>query len=335
MGTHELTRDVWDIDPGDFPEDGSTAAQARFLLRYAILAPSSHNSQPWEFVVEDDTIEIHAAEDRWLDVTDPDRRELYLSLGCAIENLSVAAEHFGTGVDIVYHDDTSPAAVVSLQPSGEPSSRRPAGLFGAITERFTNHHLFEDDPLEEVVRQRLRECALEDSVTAVLVDDADAKRSVAELQAEADRRQMEDPEYRNELGHWIGIGALGDGWLKARIGQAVVAHLDIGDREARKNSKLVQSAPVLGVLVTDSDDPSARVTAGQVFERMSLAATGEGVAVHPMSQTLERPEMRETLADIVDADGALPQHLFRLGYAGAEQEHTPRWPLEKFLVETN
>jgi len=335
MGTHELTRDVWDIDPAEFPADGTTAEQARFLLRYAILAPSSHNSQPWEFLVADETVEIHAAEDRWLDVADADRRELYLSLGCAVENLSVAAEHFGIGVDVTYHDEPSPVAVVGLQPEGELSSRRPAGLFGAISERYTNHHLFADDPLGETVRQRLRECALEDDVTAVFVDDADAKRSIAELQAEADRRQMEDPEYRRELGHWIGIGALGDAWLKARIGQAVVSHLDIGDREARKNSKLVQSAPVLGVLWTNSDDPSARVTAGQVFERMSLAATAEGVAVHPMSQTLERPEMRERLADIVDADGALPQHLFRLGYASDEQEHTPRWPLEKFLVDAD
>jgi len=144
---------------------------------------------------------------------------------------------------------------------------------------------------------------------------------------------MDDPEYRRELGYWIGIGALGASWLKARVGQAVVTHLDIGGSEAKKNSKLIRNAPVVGVLWAESDAPSARVKTGQVFERIALAATAEGVAVHPMSQILEQREMREELASLVDGGDKLPQHLFRLGYPQEEQGHTPRWPLEAFLVE--
>lgn len=166
------------------------------------------------------------------------------------------------------------------------------------------------------------------------VDAADfpADGSIAALQADADRRQLSDPAYRTELGYWIGTGALGDSWLKSRIGQAVVSHLNIGGREARKNSKLVRSAPIICVLTADSDAPTARVEAGRSFQRLPLAASAEGVAVHPMSQILERQAMRAELAALLDADDALPQHLFRLGYAPEEQGHTPRWPLEKFLV---
>jgi nitroreductase len=334
MGTHELTTEVWGIDAADFPADASATDQARFLLRYAILAPSSHNSQPWEFVIDDGMVEVHATEERWLDVADQDKRELYLSLGCAVENFAVAAEHFGLGVDVAYRDDPSPVAVVDLQPDGEPSSHRSPELFDAMTERYTNHHLFREEPLDTAVLERLRDVISEDDVTMTVLD-GELKETVAELQGDADRRQMENPAYRKELGHWIGIGALGDSWLKARIGQAVVSHLNVGDREAQKNSKLVQSAPAVCVLSTDSDEPSARVKAGHVYERMSLIATSEGVAVHPMSQILERPEMRETLADRLDGDGELPQHLFRLGYPEAEQGHTPRWPLETFLREAH
>jgi nitroreductase len=177
----------------------------------------------------------------------------------------------------------------------------------------------------------LQGCVIEDGVTLHLVGDPDLKESIAELQAEADRRQMDNPEYRRELAHWIGIGALEDSWLKARIGQVAVTYLDLGDSEARKNSERLTSAPVVGVLVTDSDDLTERIKTGQVFERLALVATTEGVASHPMSQILERPEMREELADILDVGRVRPQHLFRLGYPEAEQEHTPRWPLEVFL----
>lgn len=332
MEEHDLTTDVWEIGAKDFPTDAPLAERAQFLLRYAILAPSSHNSQPWEFVVEDSKIKIYADEARWLEVADQDKRELHVSLGCAVENLCIAAERFGLDFNIAYHDDPPPV-IVTLQPDSSNSPGSHPELFDQITERSTNHHLFRNEPLGDSIREEFRSCVVEDAITFELVDDSEQEGSISELQAEADRLQMDDPDYRKELGYWIGMGALGDSWLKARIGQAVVSHLNVGDREAKRNSKLIQSAPVVGVLTTESDAPSARVKTGQVFERMALAATAEGVAVHPMSQILERPEMREELASLIDRSNKLPQHLFRLGFPQEEQDHTPRWPLEAFLVE--
>ncbi|MFC7136860.1 nitroreductase family protein [Halobaculum litoreum] len=54
MDPAQLTRDVWRVDADGFPAGGTVAEQARFLLRYAVLAPSSHNTQPWSFAVDDD-----------------------------------------------------------------------------------------------------------------------------------------------------------------------------------------------------------------------------------------------------------------------------------------
>lgn len=160
------------------------------------------------------------------------------------------------------------------------------------------------------------------------ITDADAKREIAELQYAADERQMADRKYRKELGHWIGAGALGDSWLEARIGQLAIIHLNLGEREGEKNSSLVSEAPVLELLATPDDDRIARVEAGRAFERMTLAATAEGVAVHPISQILEVPDLKGDLADAIGADDVTIQHLFRLGYADANEDHTPRWPVE-------
>jgi hypothetical protein len=224
------------------------------------------------------------------------------------------------------------AATVTLRDDGDPSTHRPAGLFDAITERATSHDLFDDRALGTAVREELGTVVAEDTVTLHLVDEPAVKRSVAELQAEADRLLMDDPEYRKELGHWIGLGALGSSWLAARLGQAVVTHLDLGPREAAKNSRLVGSAPLVAVLTTDADDPPTQVQVGQVFERVALFATTAGVAVHPMSQTLERPELRTRLQGLLGSSAGVPQHLFRMGYTDEDPEHTPRWPLERFLA---
>ena len=330
MDAAELTRSVWDISEDEFPDDAPLREQAKFLLRYAILAPSSHNSQPWQFMVRDETIEISYDETRWLEVSDQDKRELFISIGCAIENLCIAAEHFDIGHGITYHgdEDDDLVSTVALDPDREPSASRPPELFDELTERYTSHQLFEDQPLPQETRTQFRRVIEEDDVTLYLIEEPEQKRSIGELQAEADEAQMADPAYRKELGYWIGTGALGSSWLVARIGQAVISHFDLGEREGRKNSKLIERAPVIALLATHADTPTARVKTGQVFERLALLASAEDICVHPMSQILERPEMRTTLAARAGTGEELPQHLFRLGYAQKERTHTPRWPLE-------
>jgi len=340
-GPENLTRAVWDVDPEAFPAGEGIESQARFLLRYAVLAPSSHNSQPWAFAVDGGTVAVSGDEERWLTATDPDMREFHLSIGCAVENLCVSAERFGFSAEVTYtraadededEDEGDVVATVALQPDGEHAAARPPGLFEAITERATSHAPFEERPLAPGLRDRLEQC-VEGDVELLVVEDPDTLAAIGALQATADEALMNDPAYRRELGHWIGLGALGSGWLAARVGRLVVTHLDLGAREGRKNATLLGSAPAVGVLATPSDDAIERVRAGRVFERIALAATAEGVDVHPKSQTLERPEYRRQLADLLDLDGARPQHLFRIGHAPDDEEHTPRWPVGSVLRE--
>lgn len=330
--TDDERGDPWSLDDADFPRDGPFEDQARFLLRYAILAPSSHNSQPWTFAIRDGAVDVFADDSRWLTVADPDRRELYLSVGCAVENLVVAATHFGfdTAVDYFPGDGDDHVATVELDPSGAPASHPHDGRFEAMTERYTNHHPYSDAPIPDDVRDRIRDCAVEESVAVRFVDDPETKAALGELQVRADERQFDDPAYRKELGYWIGTGALGASWLLARVGQVAVTYFDLGGREGRKNASLLARAPVLALLVTPTDDPAARVTAGRVFERASLAATDAALSVHPVSQILEVPEYRAALVDELGLAGR-PQHLFRLGYAEEAEGHTPRRPLEDVL----
>ena len=347
MGEHGTTA-AWEIDAGEFPADGDFDERARFLLRYATLAPSSHNSQPWAFDIGDGEVRLFADDSRRLPVADPDRRELHLSLGCALENLVVAARHFGYDPAVDYGDETDGrAATVALREESSDTTDEAtpadaaaadpamgdAALFDAIRRRRTNHELFDEDrPVPAAVLDRFQEYVAESDadVALTVVDDADRKRELAALQAEADRRQFENPDYREELGYWVGTGALGANWLMARIGQLAVEHLDLGDREGAKNSKLLRSAPAVAVLSTATDDRASRVEAGRAFERLALAATHEGLAVHPMSQTLERPAYRSKLAELVDLSDA-PQHLFRVGYAEPETGRTPRRPVDEVL----
>ena len=97
--------------------DSDSTEQVRTLLKYAVLAPSSHNTQPWRFKVADNTVSLYADRARALPANDPDDRELTISCGCALMNLRVAAAHEGLGVTYEITpdpDDEDLLAVISF-----------------------------------------------------------------------------------------------------------------------------------------------------------------------------------------------------------------------------
>ena len=333
MEPDRLTTAVWDVDERAFPGTAPIDERVRFLLRYAVLAPSSHNSQPWSFDVEGPTVRLEAEESRWLEVTDPDRRELHISLGCALENLLVAAARFGLGSRVEYGDGGSKAvATVRIDPTAGPARDDRAELFGAITDRRTHRGEFSGRSIPEGVIARLRDRLDGGLVDLVLVTDAPTKDRIADLQSDADERLLADPAYRRELARWIGNGALGASWVGARIGRLIVTHLDLGRREGARDARRIRGAPAVAVLATPDDTVESRVRTGQAFERLTLASTSEGLGVHPMSQVLEVDDLKADLADCVGLAEAIPQHVFRVGYPeGDVPEHTPRFPLTSVL----
>lgn len=70
---------------------GDSSLLQRELVRYATLAPSSHNTQCWKFRLEEHAISILPDLARRCPAVDPDDHHLFASLGCATENLIQAA----------------------------------------------------------------------------------------------------------------------------------------------------------------------------------------------------------------------------------------------------
>ena len=108
--------------------------------------------------------------------------------------------------------------------------------------------------------------------------------------------------------------------------------MNIGKGQARKDSEVLMSAPVLAAISSKTNDRESQVKVGQVFERICLAATILGIHVHPMSQILEISELKKEVEKLIPKPDVFPQHTFRLGYAEPEKEHTPRRPLDEVLV---
>src|SRR5439155_23751098 len=86
------TLQAWEL-PGEPPRD--EVERARALIGAAVLAPSTWNSQPWQFEVDGETIRLLADPRRAMPIIDPTRKSMMISLGAALEDLLITARAFG------------------------------------------------------------------------------------------------------------------------------------------------------------------------------------------------------------------------------------------------
>jgi hypothetical protein len=182
---------------------------------------------------------------------------------------------------------------------------------------------------------RLHDCCYEEGFwlfpTNEASNEVELRRKVDDLITRADAIQLTDQAYKEELAWWIGQGVFGASWLMAKVSQLAVTYLNISKGQTKKDSELLLSAPSLVALGSSVNDRKSQVIAGQIFERIALTAAHMGLAVHPMSQIVQVPEIKAELTSLLPKENVFLQHTFRLGYAEPEKEHTPRRSLEEVL----
>lgn len=329
-----VSYDAWNINQSSFPANASSEEKLTFLVGYSILAPSSHNTQPWKFNVSKDQIDLYVDKSRWLQFADADRRELRISLGCALENLLVAAEHFGYEANVTYLNEGDLVARVTLVQKSLPS--QDSRLIDAIVARQTNRNAYLDRLVPKMELQKLQniteDFTKDRSIQFYLTSDPDIRNKFRDLEVQADQTLYADANYKSELGHWLGQGVLGPTGVQALATQLAVVFLDVGPEETRKDAELVNNTPVLGFISTRENDSISQIRAGQAFERFWLEATTLGISLQPMSQTLEVPETKAELEEILPTGSGHAQQVFRLGYAEPAEEHSPRRPLSEVMI---
>jgi len=333
----------WSVDADAFPADGTDAEKLHFLVRYAVLAPSGHNTQPWRFRVTDTTVELWADRSRALPVVDPDDRALVISCGAALLHLRLAARHFGyAGMVHRLPDPAEPDLLARFQ-LGAPHASTPEedALFDAIPERRTTRRPFESDPIPLSTLDALVAAAVTEGAWLEVVTKPEQKEEIATLVAQGDRAQMADPAFRDELAAWIRRegGDTGDGLTGYAFGvpkaldlatpafAAAVRYIDMGEQQAAKDRALTEAAPALVVLGTAADEPLAWLRTGEALARVLLRARANGIVAAFLNQPIEVQPLRPRLRAALGRED-YPQILVRIG-RGPEIDPAPRRPPEE------
>lgn len=285
------------------PVQGDARAVLRELVRYATLAPSSHNTQCWKFGLGERAVSIVPDYARRCPVVDPDDHHLFVSLGCAAENLVQAAPAMGLHCE--------PALVAEADEAGQageggdrvhcalaPATSRRSALFEAIPLRQSTRGEFDSRPLSNAELRRLEAAGTGRGVRVRLLTAAPDLERVLEFVVVGNTAQMRDPAFVRELKAWIRFNGgdaarLGDGlfagasgnpaapaWLGSLLFDALFTERAENDKYARQ----VRSAAGIAVFVSARDDRAHWIEAGRCFQRFALQATAMGVRSAHLNQ---------------------------------------------------
>lgn len=306
----------------------------RTLLEAAILAPSSHNTQPWFFLVDGDRIALYADRTRALPVNDTEDRELTISCGCALFNLRVAAAAAGLRADVSLQPDRNdPDLLARVQLAPGPADPHLASLQPFLARRRTCRQRFEQRPVPANVLDHIATACAQEGATLRALTVEGQRQQLALLVAEGDRAQWGDPRWRRELAAWLHPRRRGDGLsvpaLAARVAQFVVRSFDMGDGVAAKDRQLADGSPLLAVVTTADDSVTGWIAAGQGLQHMLLQACASGVQASFLNQPVQVAAVRSRLRELVQG---VPQLVVRLGYAPLDVSPTVRRPLDEVLA---
>ncbi len=301
------------------------------ILRAAVQAPSSHNTQPWGFVVAPGVIHLRADRTRALPVNDPDDRELVMSCGAALFNLRVAAWWAGAEPAVTLLPDAADGdllATVRLHGGGAPPDDVDR-LHAAIERRRTHRGAFADRTLPAGLPDALRACVHAEGAWLEVVGD-DARAPLADLIGEGDRMQWANRHWRRELAAWLHPRHRGDGLVAAHLfaplAQAATATLDIGMSAAARDRERAEQAPAIVVLDTHGDRPRDWLAAGMALEHAVLHAASQGLQACYRNQPIQVPELRMHVAALLGRP-CFPQAIVELGHPVRPAKPTPRRPL--------
>ena len=319
----------------------SPAGEFNYLVHYATLAANSHNTQPWLFSQAGSTIAIRPDMTRATPAADPDFHHLYASLGCAAENLSLAAMAAGSSVSVAF----SPAGEGAVEIDRIEGKTGPDELFDTIVERQCTRSEYDGRQVSTEHARQLETAAGVEGCGLILISDRNRIEQMLELAIAANTSQINDAAFAHELKSWLRFNgtqaaATRDGLYSACTGNPSLPPLlgrimfDLfftADAENDKLASQVRSSSGLAVFVTEMDDKAHWVQSGRSFQRFALQATALGIRHAFVNQPIDVPDVRAALSKLLGLAGKRINLVVRYGHA-PQMPRSLRRPISEVIV---
>jgi hypothetical protein len=316
---------------------GSEALQ-RELVRCATLAANGHNTQPWKFALSPDRISIRPDVSRRTPAVDPDDHHVWVSLGCATENLALAAAALGKHTDVEVGTTEVRVALENAQPVR-------SSLVDAIFQRQCTRAEYHGQSLASDDLKNMVRAAERSGVRLLLLTERAKLEGVIEYVTQANSAQMHDPAFVAELKGWIRFNdaqavSTGDGLFTRSTGNPTLPSwlggplFSVFFRENSENgryAKQLRSSAGIAIFVGAHSEPADWFEVGRAYERFALAATALDVRTAFVNQPIEVPAVRSPFAEWLGLGSQRPDLVVRFG-RGPLLPYSLRRPVTAVIV---
>jgi len=324
---------AWKIDEKNFPKKGSIEDQIRFLIGYGVLAPSTHNTQPWLFEITNDTLNLLPDPDRFLKTGDPDSWGMFISIGSFVENIVQAASVFGLSAVVKFRNDNGANIIFTKVGS---ISKNAAKVLSAIKDRHSNKFAYVQKKISDNDIQDLERLSELNTSLEIISDDVVIKK-IINNHIDAAKSVAHDPKFALELSDWLRTNkttaydgmpgfVIGNSNAKSAVGKFLLKKKpQILQKLVVKDRQLLNSASAIVIFLAKGNEITKLDAhdAGRVIERFWLELTKKGLVGHPMFASIQSPKSRRRLALILGTK-ATPIFFMRIGYSKGVKLHTPR-----------
>jgi len=315
----------------------------RDFVRFATLAANSHNTQPWKFQIAEDTVDILPDFTRRTPAVDPDDHHLYVTLGCATENLLIAANAHGRAAKATMHKDDAGDTFVRITLGKGPKTD--TALCDAIPKRQSTKSTYDGTSLSDADLRQLEESASFKGVNVLFIMNRAKMDQALKFIQGGNSAQMDDADFVTELKSWIRFSTnasikAGDGlsgppagnpsspdWLGPILFRLMFKKKKENDKLARQ----VESSAGLVVFVADDESPEGWINVGRSFERFALSATAMGLCHAHVNMPVEDQTVRPEFAKSLGMAGLRPDLVIRLGRA-QPMPMSLRRPVEDVII---
>jgi len=304
---------------------GKSDPDFRFMIEQAIKAPSGHNTQPWLFKTGDQSIEIRPNFDKALKIVDTDHRELFISLGCALENLCLAASAKGYN----YEPSISEEGIITVHLTKNYASKE-SPLFQQIPIRQTNREKYDGQMIDAGTLEQLQRIDRFPGINFHFFKNEDpCFKKIKEFVVRGNILQMQDKNFTDELISWMRLNkkqslATRDGLsyeifgapsLPAFISKPIVRSALTPDKQNKGDVRKMASSSHFVLFTTKSNTRKEWINLGRTLQQFLLESTQCGIAHAYMNQPCELKELAGEMKASLNLDDEDPAILLRTGYA--------------------
>lgn len=311
------------------------------IASYASKAPSGHNTQPWKFHITDSTITVLPNLDVALPVVDRNNRELFISLGCAVENLCIAASYFGYTTHII--ECSIEAIILELTKNALTIED---SLFHQIEKRQTNRNIYNGNKISDEILQQLQSIPKENGIQFYFTEiNTPFANTITQYIMKGNEIQMADIAFKNELLSWMrfnkkqveathnGLSYLvfGNPPLPRILARPIVSLFLKPNAQNKSDRKKIDSSSHFVVCATQRDTIEEWINLGRTLQRFLLKVTEIGISYAFLNQPCEVAALAFDLREKLPVNKEHPTLIMRIGYA-KQIPYSPRKKIETLLV---